>query len=175
MQSEAGRRNADASRGECMTEVVGLPGFNNPLSKERSMFRMSIALAFVAGATILTAAVRNPTIASAASTTSADPFWRCPSGYAFETSGSAVHCKKPAWTETKAFMPCVLPTPTLKIDLLNYTDICAGSVGLTITAEPTCYPTEIANGFTKRHVSGQDFCGKAHPAEIIAPNQMITF
>jgi hypothetical protein len=138
------------------------------------MSRLSIALAFVASTTILVAAAGNPALANAPSARFAEPFWRCPSGYAFETSGSAVHCKKPSWTETKAFMPCVLATPTLKIDLLSNTDMCVGSVGLTVSAEPSCYPTDIANGFTKRHVSGKDFCGKLHPAEIIAPNQVIS-
>jgi hypothetical protein len=136
---------------------------------------MSIALAFITGTTIMVAASNGPRLASAASTpTIGEAFWRCPSGYAFETSGSAVHCKKPSWTETKAFMPCVLATPTLKIDLVGQTDMCAGNVGLTVSAEPSCYPTDIANGFTKRRVSGKDFCGKAHPAEVIAPNQIIT-
>ena len=106
--------------------------------------------------------------------TMGEAFWRCPSGYAFETSGSAVHCKKPSWTETKPFMACVLATPTLKIDLVGQTDMCAGSVGITVSAEPSCYPTDIANGFTKRRVSGKDFCGKSHPAEVIAPNQLIS-
>ena len=137
------------------------------------MSRMSIVLAFVAATTIMLAASNGPKLASAAAPMG-EAFWRCPSGYAFETSGSAVHCKKPSWTETKAFMPCVLATPTLKIDLVNQTDMCAGDVGLTVSAEPLCYPADIANGFTKRHVSGKDFCGKSHPAETIAPNQLIT-
>ena len=140
------------------------------------MFRMPFRLAFLATATIvLVAAAKAPGVASAASkAATGEPFWRCPTGYAFETSGSAVHCKKPGWTETKAFMPCILATPTLKVDLLNHTDMCAGSVGVTVTAEPVCYPTDIANGFTKRYVSGKDFCGKDHPSEIISPNQMIS-
>lgn len=140
------------------------------------MSRMSTTLAFAASAMILViGAAKGPAIASAASAAMSEPFWKCPSGYTFEASGSAVHCKKPAWTETKPFMPCVLATPTLKIDLLNQRDMCAGNVGVTVTAEPVCYPTDMANGFTKRVVSGKDFCGKGHPAEIIAPNQMISF
>jgi hypothetical protein len=140
------------------------------------MSRVSNVLSFLAAATILVAGMaKGPAVASAASSMMSEAFWKCPSGYTFEVSGSAVHCKKPAWTETKAFMPCVLATPTLKVDLLGNTDMCAGSVGVTVTAEPVCYPTDIANGFTKRLVSGKDFCGKTHPAEVIAPNQMITF
>jgi hypothetical protein len=137
------------------------------------MSRLSIALAFLAGTTIMLTASNGAKPANAAAPIG-EAYWRCPSGYSFETSGSAVHCKKPEWTETKPFMPCVLATPTLKIDLMNNTDMCAGSVGLTVSAEPSCYPTDMANGFTKRHVSGKDFCGKSHPAEVIAPNQMIS-
>lgn len=134
---------------------------------------ITFAASAVVAAAGLTLATRQPSL-SAATATMSESFWRCPSGYAFETSGSAVHCKKPAWTETKAFMPCVIPTPDLKTDLLNTTDMCAGGIGVTVTAEPLCYPTDIANGFTKRHVSGRDFCGKTHPAEVIAPNQLIS-
>jgi hypothetical protein len=113
--------------------------------------------------------------ASARASSYGEAFWRCASGYAFETSGSAVHCKKPSWTETKAFMPCVLATPTLKIDLVGDTDMCAGSTPLgVVSAEPACYATDVAGGFTKRHVDGKDFCGKNHPAEVVAPSQLIT-
>jgi len=138
------------------------------------MSRISNAFSFVVAATMLVVGIaKGPAVASAKSSAFAEPYWRCPSGFVFEASGSAVHCKKPSWTETKPFMACVLATPTLKIDLLGNTDMCAGSVGVTVTAEPMCYPTDIANGFTKRIVDGKDFCGKHHPAEVIAPNQLI--
>jgi hypothetical protein len=137
------------------------------------MSRLSIALAFIAGTTILLAASNGAKPASAAAPVG-EAYWRCPSGYAFETSGSAVHCKKAAWTETKPFLSCLLPTPDLKLDLVNQTDMCSGSIGMAVTAEPACYPQDIAAGFTKRHVSGKDFCGKNHPSEVIAPNQMIS-
>ena len=138
------------------------------------MSRISNALSLLAAATILVVGIaKGPAVASAKSS-SGDPYWRCPSGFVFEVSGSAVHCKKTAWTETKPFMPCVLATPTLKLDLIGNTDMCAGSVGVTVSAEPSCYPTDIAAGYTKRIVSGKDFCGKNHPAEVIAPNQLIS-
>ena len=107
--------------------------------------------------------------------TFAEVYWRCPSGYAFETSGSAVHCKKPQWTETKPFMACA-PGLGLNIDNIGTTDMCAGTNPLTgtVSIEPPCYPTDVANGFTKRKVSGKDFCGKTHPAEIMAPSQAVT-
>jgi len=140
------------------------------------MSRIFSALSFIAAATVLVVGIaKGPALASAASSAMTEPYWRCPSGYAFETSGSAVHCKKPPYTSTKAFMPCVLATPTLKVDLLGNTDMCAGSVGVTVTAEPVCYPTDMADGYTKRIVSGKDFCGKSHPAEIISPNQIVSF
>jgi hypothetical protein len=138
------------------------------------MYRTTSALATLVLAATLSASLSGVRNASASTTATAEPFWRCPSGYSFETSGSAVHCKKPAWTETKPFMPCGVPTPTFKLDLVGYTDMCAGDIGVTVTAEPMCYPTDIASGFTKRTVSGKDFCGKSHPAEVISPNVLIT-
>ena len=143
------------------------------------MYRKLLSLVVCAGTAIVFAAATNPTtIASAApaapTTKAAESFWRCPSGYTFEVSGSAVHCKKPSWTETKAFMACGFPTAVLKLDLVGSTDMCSGDVGTTVTVEPQCYPTDVINGFTKRRVSGKDFCGKSHPAEVIAPNTMIS-
>jgi hypothetical protein len=71
-------------------------------------------------------------------------------------------------------MACMIPTPTLKLDLVGTTDMCAGGIGVVVSAEPVCNPVDIANGFVKRHVEGKDYCGKNHPAEVIAPNQMIS-
>jgi hypothetical protein len=149
---------------------------HNPYREEDPMYRTVIGIAtIVVAATVVgsTGHVANVAVASP-TPVMAEAFWRCPSGFAFETSGSAVHCKKPAWTETKAFMPCMIPTPDLKTDLVNTTDMCSGGIGVAVTAEPLCYPTDIANGFTKRRVAGRDYCGKPHPAEVIAPNQMIS-
>lgn len=139
------------------------------------MSRFSVAATLVAITFWVLNAGGAPTAARAASPTQVEPYWRCPAGYTFETSGAAVHCKRPAWTETKAFLPCMAPTPDLKIDLVNQTDMCSGAIGIAVTAEPICNPTDLADGFTKRRVNGKDFCGKAHPAEIVAPNQMVSF
>ena len=139
------------------------------------MSRKLISMATLAVVAALSTGVSGPADATASPTATAEVYWRCAAGFAFETSGSAVHCKKPSWTETKPFMACVLATPTLKIDLVGMTDMCAGSVGVTVSAEPSCYPTDMAAGFTKRHVSGKDFCGKNHPVEIVAPSQQVTF
>ena len=138
------------------------------------MFRTASVLATLVLAATLSSGPSGLRNATASTTSAAESYWRCPSGYAFQTSGSAVHCKKAAWTETKALVPCLAPTPSLKVDLVSNTDMCAGDVGLTISAEPMCYPTDLANGFTKRRVAGRDFCGKYHPSEVIAPNQKIT-
>ena len=144
------------------------------------MYRTLLTLVVSAGAAIVLSAAATPaTIASAATpapaATAAESYWKCASGYTFEASGSAVHCKKPSWTETKPFMACAFPTATLKLDLVGQTDMCAGIVGTTVTVEPLCYPTDAVNGFTKRHVSGKDFCGKVHPAEVVAPSQLVVF
>lgn len=139
------------------------------------MYRKLISMVTLAIVAALSIGVSRPSDATASPTATAEVYWRCASGFAFETSGSAVHCKKPSWTETKPFMACGFPTATLKIDLVGTTDMCAGSVGVTVSAEPSCYPTDIAAGFTKRIVSGKDFCGKPHPAEIVAPSQQVTF
>lgn len=139
------------------------------------MYRKLISMVTLAIVAALSIGVSRPSDATASPTATAEVYWRCASGFAFETSGSAVHCKKPSWTETKPFMACGFPTATLKIDLVGQTDMCAGVVGTTVSTEPMCYPTDVVNGFTKRRVDGKDFCGKPHPAEIVAPNQQIVF
>ena len=105
-----------------------------------------------------------------------ESYWTCPDKYAFEVaSGNAVHCKKPAWTETRKYVGCTGLFPTTKIDLVGATDMCAGS-GLAgvATSEPICSLADVADGFRKRYVSGTDFCAKDHPAEVIAPNTRVT-
>jgi len=139
------------------------------------MYRKTTTLITVAASMLaLVATTESPKAARAAAPAAVESFWRCPSGFAFETSGSAVHCKKAAWTETKPFIACMAPTPDLKLDLVGLTDMCAGGIGITVTAEPQCNPVDVANGFAKRHVSGKDYCGKWHAAEVIAPNQLIS-
>ena len=138
------------------------------------MFRMSMTLALITGAAILSGGSVATERLALPPNTAPEVYWRCPTGFTFETSNSAVRCRKPAWTETKPTMPCLAPTGNLKVDLLNQTDMCSGGIGIAVTAEPLCYPTDIAAGFTKRRVSGKDFCGKTHAQEVIAPNQMIS-
>ena len=140
------------------------------------MFRTVIGIATIVVASVSLGSTGHVTKVAVASTTpvAGEAFWRCPSGFAFETSGSAVHCKKPSWTETKPVLACMIPTPDFKVDLMGTTDMCAGGIGLTITNETLCNPVDVANGFTKRRVAGRDYCGKTYPAEYIAPNLLIT-
>ena len=139
------------------------------------MYRTFLSLlVLVAAVAAIGATVKPARTAVAAPVVVAEPYWRCPSGYQFQTSSSAVHCKKASWTETKPMLPCLVPTPDLKTDLVNNTDMCSGGIGVQVTAEPLCNPVDMAAGFTKRKVSGRDFCGKFHPSEIIAPNTMIS-
>jgi hypothetical protein len=139
------------------------------------MFRKSTTLITLAATALAFAATsESPKSARAAAPVVVESYWRCPSSFAFETSGTAVHCKKPAWTETKPFIACLPPTPDLKMDLVGTTDMCSGGIGIAVTAEPQCNPVDVANGFSKRHVGGRDYCAKFHEAEVIPPNQQIS-
>lgn len=112
--------------------------------------------------------------ASARTLSESEIFYTCPSGYAFETSGSAARCRKAQWTETKSFVGCALGM-ALKYDAIGTTDMCAATTPVTgvVSVEPGCYPSDLVNGYTKRHVSGKDFCAKTHPEEIIAPSRAV--
>lgn len=103
-----------------------------------------------------------------------EPFWKCPSGFAFDVSGNAAHCKKPASVERKLLAGCPIglyPAP----DKLGEKDMCAGTnpVSGEIAVERGCKATDVALGFTKRMVSGTDYCGKPIAAEIVAPSVMV--
>lgn len=134
--------------------------------QSKSVSILALVVTMVAGAAFATRA--------SARTSYSEPFWRCSSGYAFETSGSAVHCKKPSWTETRAYMSCAIGL-TLKYDQVGNTDMCTGITPLgAVSVEPACNPTDVLGGFTKRIVDGKDFCGKTHAAEIVAPSIVIS-
>ena len=136
--------------------------------RNKSLSVMALLVAMVSGAVFAPRA-------SARTPSETEVYWKCSSGYAFEVSGNAVHCKKASWTETKPFMGCAIGL-TLKYDAVGNTDMCTGTTPVTgiVSIEPGCYPTDLVNGFTKRTVSGKDFCGKLHPAQIIAPSQAIS-
>ena len=64
------------------------------------MFRMSMTLVLITGAAILSGgSVATERLVSPPNT-APEVYWRCPTGFTFETSNSAVRCRKPAWTET---------------------------------------------------------------------------
>lgn len=139
------------------------------------MYRKTTTALITLAATLLAFAATNesPKAARAAAPVAVESFWRCPSGFAFETSGSAVHCKKAAYSQTTQFIACGGLTPTLKLDLVGTTDMCVGGIGLTVSAEPLC-PVDLADPWLKRHVSGRDYCSRPRPAEVIPPNQLIS-
>ena len=102
-------------------------------------------------------------------------YYRCPSGYAFETSGSAVRCRKPAWVEQHALAGCPIGLyPT--VDRVGSKDMCAATNGITgeIDVEQGCTSADVVQGFTKKIVIGKDYCAKGHPAEVVAPSIAIT-
>ncbi|HEX6574882.1 MAG TPA: hypothetical protein VF042_07900 [Gemmatimonadaceae bacterium] len=112
---------------------------------------------------------------SAAARPMAEVYYRCQSGYAFETNGSAVHCKKPAWTEQRSLANCPIGLyPT--VDRIGSKDMCAATNAISgeIDVEQGCTPADIVLGFTKKIVAGKDYCAKGHPAEITAPSVAIS-
>jgi len=131
----------------------------------------------VAGAVIATAVVFTvfSAPASAARSLFAESYWRCPSGFAFETNGSAVHCKKPSYTVTKALAPCTIGLYAA-MDRVGNKDMCAATNPISgeIGIERACAITDVAAGYSKRIVDGLDYCARTLPAEIQAPNMEIT-
>ena len=135
------------------------------------MHRRSIAFVLVPVALLGLAAARSPQPGRSGS---GEVYYRCQTGFQFETSGEAVHCKKAAYVNKANYAPCAFPTPTTQIDAVGNVDMCAGTgvVGV-VSTEPICYAADITLGYTKRHVVGKDYCGKNHPAQIKAPDQTV--
>jgi hypothetical protein len=113
---------------------------------------------------------------SAASTMEAEVFFKCPSGYAFEVSGSAAHCKKPAYTDRRELGGCLVAFPTFRQDRVGSKDMCSGTNPLTgeVLMEAGCKVEDTSAGYTKRIVAGRDFCGKLMPQQIQAPNVAVS-
>ena len=135
--------------------------------RNKSLSVATLLVAVVAGAVFAPGA-------SARTSLDSEVYYTCPAGYAFETSGAAARCKKPQWTETKAFVGCALGM-TLRYDVVGNTDMCSATNPVTgvVSVEPGCYPSDLVGGFTKRHVTGKDFCGKNHPQEIMPPSRAV--
>ena len=131
----------------------------------------AIKVCLVAFAAALTVGAVSISDASASSVAYTELFYRCPAGYVFETSGSAVHCKKPAYTSTKPLANCTIGLYAA-IDRIGNKDMCAatnpisGEVGI----ERGCISTDLIAGYTKKIVDGQDYCAKAVPVDIKPPS-----
>jgi hypothetical protein len=113
--------------------------------------------------------------ASAAAT--AEVYYACPDGYAFAMSGSdAAHCKKPAYTEQRSLAACPIGFPTFRADQVDKKDMCAGTNPVTgeVLVEPGCKVEDLTAGFTKRIVTGRDYCGKLILQQIQAPSRAVS-
>jgi hypothetical protein len=101
-------------------------------------------------------------------------YYRCPAGYAFETSGSAVRCKKPAYTSKKPLANCTIGLYAAT-DRIGDKDMCAATNPISgeIGVERACVPTDLLAGYTKKIVDGLDYCGKVMPEDIKPPSVAI--
>lgn len=137
----------------------------------------TLLVAAFAGAIALTATA-TASVGLARSAT-ASKYFKCGSGYTFQSSGEAVRCYKPAREQHAELMPCGsmnvaginVPVPLYaKADHSGNTDYCAGQAGLpgvatnTVAVVRTC-----PAGYAKRTQSGKDVCFKTIPAEVIPP------
>jgi hypothetical protein len=105
----------------------------------------------------------------------AETYWRCEPGFSFETSGSSVHCKKPAWVDRRGLVECKLGLYPA-VDRIGDKDMCSGTNVVTgeISVERACSPADVLLGFTKKIVDGADYCAKTVAAQFRAPSVMVT-
>ena len=127
----------------------------------------AVAVAFAAG----TMSAESVTARTAA----AEMFWKCPSGFAFETNGSAAHCKKPAYVDHKPLGKCPVGL-YIYADRIGTKDMCAATNPVTgeIGVERGCVSTDLVLGYTKRIVAGTDYCGKTMPAAFQPPTVAVS-
>ncbi|HLE57655.1 MAG TPA: hypothetical protein VJB15_11275 [Rhodothermia bacterium] len=126
----------------------------------------AIVIAFAAGTMSAPAA--------GARSAAAEAFWKCSTGFAFETSGNAVHCKKAPYTDRRSLAGCPIglypyTDRSGNKDMCSATNLVTGELGV----ERACKPSDVVVGYTKRHVDGLDFCGKYMLAEIRAPTVVV--
>lgn len=129
----------------------------------------ALILTFVAGV------VAAPSAAARVSLFS-DLYYKCQSGFVFETAGSSARCRKPSHTDRRALADC--PPPPLMYpaaDRIGTKDMCAVTNPLTgeIGVERSCKVEDRNTGYTKRVVTGLDFCGKVMPEQIQAPDRAV--
>jgi hypothetical protein len=131
---------------------------------------MHIALMRVAVILVAIALGAASASASVGGNAATEAFWKCPSEFTFETLGSAVHCKKPAFIDRKPLSGCPIGLYPAT-DRIGNKDVCAATnpVSGEISIERGCKPTDVVLGYTKRIVAGIDFCGKPIAAEIQPP------
>ena len=124
-------------------------------------------IAFAAGTVSATAA--------AGRNAAAETFWKCPTGFGFETSGNAVHCKKSPYVDHKPLGKCPIGLYAYA-DRIGTKDMCAATNPVTgeIGVERGCVSTDLVLGYTKRIVVGADYCGKTIPAEFQPPTVAIS-
>jgi hypothetical protein len=146
----------------------------NHFFKGEAMRKTIITLGAILAVAVASAASAPAAVARRSSLDS-EAFWKCSTGYQFEVAGTAAHCKKAAYTARKSLAPCVIGL-FAATDRVGTKDMCSASNSLTgeIGIERACNREDIEAGYTKRIVSGTDFCGKAIPETVIAPNVMIT-
>lgn len=130
---------------------------------------MALAVLLAAGAATSTSAA--PDLTGVA----ADRFYRCPSGFAFESRQGAARCHKPAGQITRTLADCIVGLYPVT-DRVGNKDMCAGTNPVTgeVSVERGCKADDLANGFTKRIVAGKDFCAKATPEEVQPPTVAVT-
>ena len=135
-----------------------------------------LAVSFIAGGATAAASATTGR-SSGAAVSAAEVYYTCPDGYAFATSGSdAAHCKKPAYTDQRTLGACAVGFPTFRMDRLEKKDMCAGTNPLTgeVLVEPGCKVEDLTAGYTKRIVTGRDYCGKLMPQQIQPPNKAVS-
>lgn len=115
-------------------------------------------------------AVTGPTPASAEAVVQERQFFRCDSGFTFETRNNAARCIKPASVETRPLENCphiggvgLFPA----VDRSGLRDMCAGTNPVTgeVSVERAC-----PGGYNKRIVRGPDRCERPLPAQVRAPS-----
>ena len=139
------------------------------------MRRRLIQLKIAALITLTGIAASTTYQADAATPAASEIYWRCEQGFAFETSGSSVHCKKPGYTDRRALAGCK-PGLYPMVDRIGDKDMCSGTNIVTgeVSMERGCVASDLLLGYTKRIVDGTDYCGKLIPAEFRAPSVAVT-
>ena len=137
----------------------------------------TVLVAAFAGAIAL-AATTTASVGLARSAT-ASKYYKCGSGYTFQSSGEAARCYKPGREELRELLPCGsmnvaginVPVPLYpKADHSGNTDYCAGQAGLPGVATNTvAVVRSCPTGYVKRTQSGRDVCYRNIPAEVIPP------